>query len=418
MTESGFNRQPDVEFEDSTEIALEIPSKRFNFYKTRRYGLLQFVKRPNPEYAGDLLTLEALRKEFITGYSLSHPAIVRYTALEDDCLYEEYIDGKNLREMFDGNDPRLTDSRFVENIIRQLFEALDYIHTHGILHLDIKPENLMISRIGDSLKVIDFSCAESEVCDTTAGFTEEYKAPEQGTGTNNCFTDIYLAGQVVKSLTETAGCGRKWKKFVAKATSENPEDRFKSASEALQNLPQSKSAFLWKMGVAMGCVAAVITISILAFGHKEEPQEIVQTMGVETVRIETPVAMTPETVYAMAPEAPVAIPEVKPVEPSVSEKPVPDIEAKIEKEIDAYCSSCYKAKVYPVINDSASYEGGTKSRNFVQALNSGIKDARADCISYGEKMYVRYPEKRQFIEELVYRKLTDLNMKVSGMVIL
>lgn len=239
MSDSDFNIGAAVRREDLRETPLPVRSTRYLYFKSMRHGLLNFVKRPSPEYAADMLTVEALRKEFLLCYPLSHPSLVRYIAFENSSLYEEFVDGMTLREMIDCDDKRLRNPRFLLSVARQLFNVLDYIHRQGILHLDIKPENLMITRIGNTLKLIDFSCASSATSDMTAGFTPGYKAPEQGETVDSCATDLYLAGKVVELLARRENSTRKWKSFISKAIATEPSQRFQSAEEALSVLPDN-----------------------------------------------------------------------------------------------------------------------------------------------------------------------------------
>lgn len=237
MSESGFNMGSEIGSEAVREIPLPISSGRYQYFKTFRHGLLNFVKRPSQDYAADMLSVEALRKEFLLCFPLSHPSLVRYVAFENSSLYEEFVDGMTLSEMIDRDDERLRNPDFLLTITRQLFNVLDYIHRQGILHLDIKPENIMITRIGNTLKLIDFSCASSGMSDRTAGFTPGYKAPEQGGRANSCATDLYLAGKVVELLAQKGHATRKWKSFISKAIAPDPSLRFQSAQEALTALP-------------------------------------------------------------------------------------------------------------------------------------------------------------------------------------
>ena len=167
MEKSDFNLRSSVE--DGEGIAIEGQTGRFLFFKVRRFGRLHFKKQISEEYLYDLLTKEALHKEFEIGYGFDHPGIVRYLAFEEDALYEEYIDGQTLRRMLDNRDERLNKRGFLNEMCRQLMETLVYIHSAGVVHLDIKPENVMITNVGNNVKLIDFSCARNDVFDTTEG---------------------------------------------------------------------------------------------------------------------------------------------------------------------------------------------------------------------------------------------------------
>ncbi len=236
MNESGFHtgREPS----EGVRIPIGSQSGRYRFFKVRRYGKLHFLKCPAEEYRYDLLTVEALRKEFEIGYTLDHPGIVRYLAYEEGGVYEEFVDGLTLREMMSRLDVRLLDEDFLRTLAGELLEALSYIHKHGITHLDIKPENVMVSNIGNHVKLVDFGCAASAVFDTTKGGTPSYMAPEQASGgKTNVYTDLYQVGKLMEELARRAGCLPDWKAFIEKSIVPDPGLRFGSAEEARKAIP-------------------------------------------------------------------------------------------------------------------------------------------------------------------------------------
>lgn len=340
MTESRFNGGNYIRISREEEIPLQRGSGRYSFYKTKRVGLLQFVKKPLPEFADDIKTIEALRKEFLLGYPLSHPAIVRYIDFSDNALYEEFIDGETLDDMLSANDTRLKDPRFIDKIARQLFEALDYIHSHGILHLDIKPENIIITRIGDNLKLIDFSCAESSGCNDTSGFTPGYKAPEQGTGATDCTTDIYLAGKVIGTLARHAGVASSWKKFIGKATAEETSGRFQTAREALNSLPSPSSRkyrlLLYWLAAFILLIGAVVAVILIARSDSVPSEESV---------VATDSLPAGDTVQPSLPEADVATATAIGMSNDTL-KTIPQAPTAI-KETPSYASPAVKAKESP-----------------------------------------------------------------------
>ncbi|HUP92103.1 MAG TPA: serine/threonine-protein kinase, partial [Solimonas sp.] len=102
---------------------------------------------------------------------LQHPHIVSlYDAGVEGSLFYivmEYIDGGTLAPLCNPNNLRPALDR-VTDIIFKCAKALDYSHSKGILHRDIKPNNIMLNRAG-LVKIMDFSIAEINV-DTASGF--------------------------------------------------------------------------------------------------------------------------------------------------------------------------------------------------------------------------------------------------------
>jgi serine/threonine-protein kinase len=138
-----------------------------------------------PELRGD----RAARKRFERGCEIlehvqSHPSVIGYFEHgrvdgQPYCLME-YVEGANLKEVYAAHDPLLT-----ENIAQMLIdsaEALEHVHESGYIHLDFKPENLLVARDG-TLRLVDFDLAQP-IVDAPLKLTKNpgtpaYMAPEQ-----------------------------------------------------------------------------------------------------------------------------------------------------------------------------------------------------------------------------------------------
>ncbi|MFO0821803.1 MAG: serine/threonine-protein kinase [Gemmataceae bacterium] len=126
--------------------------------------------------------LEQLQHEYDIGQFLKHPNIIRMYALEmeSDWLFRPKK-GQLLLEFAPGRAPdrfpRLSPDRLV-HIFMQVASALAHMHSKGIYHADLKPDNLILGP-RDTVKVIDFGLAgfEGEM-ETRVHGTPEYMAPE------------------------------------------------------------------------------------------------------------------------------------------------------------------------------------------------------------------------------------------------
>ncbi|MQK95309.1 serine/threonine protein kinase, partial [Escherichia coli] len=106
-------------------------------------------------------SVSSLLKEIKTLYSLEHPSIVRYFTTEmfegKLILVTEYIKGITLRKFIEENAPVSLETLL--KIISPIFDALEYAHSKEIVHIDIKPENIMICEDG-RVKLMDFGLAK------------------------------------------------------------------------------------------------------------------------------------------------------------------------------------------------------------------------------------------------------------------
>ncbi len=97
-----------------------------------------------------------------TSAMLNHPAIVAVLDFDTDSdeafIVMEYVDGASLAELLAASDGPLTLDETAA-VVESVADALSYAHDNGVLHLDVKPENILVARDG-RIKVTDFGIAE------------------------------------------------------------------------------------------------------------------------------------------------------------------------------------------------------------------------------------------------------------------
>jgi eukaryotic-like serine/threonine-protein kinase len=171
------------------------------------------VKTLRDDLARDATFQARFRREAQSAASLNHPSIVAvYDTGEDDAgpshvpyIVMEYVDGRTLRDLL-RDDRRLLPERALE-ITDGVLRALDYSHRNGIVHRDIKPGNVMLTRTGE-VKVMDFGIARA-VSDAQATMTQtaqvigtaQYLSPEQARGERvDARSDLYSTGCLLYEL--------------------------------------------------------------------------------------------------------------------------------------------------------------------------------------------------------------------------
>ena len=279
------------------------------------------IKVLHPALAADDKIVARFTREAKAASRISHPHAINVTDFGESeqgtvYLVMEYLRGRTLKDVVRSGGP-MTLARTVE-IVRQVAGALDTAHAEGVVHRDLKSDNIMLEEAtgGDWAKVLDFGIAkiqqtERSVHETDPGLTApniiigtpQYMSPEQCSQASDidARSDIYsfgvivyemLAGHVpftgdsptaimMKHMQEPppsileerkdlpAGVGR----VLARALAKRPEDRFQSAGElssALASAAEEESP----LGAAAGAAAVLDTDRI---GSPTSPNEPART---------------------------------------------------------------------------------------------------------------------------------------------
>jgi eukaryotic-like serine/threonine-protein kinase len=165
------------------------------------------IKRLSEALSGDEVFRERFMREARTAAGLSHPNIVGiFDVGEEDgvpYIVMECVEGRTLAELLAENSP-LDPDRTVD-LILQACAGLEHAHSAGLVHRDVKPQNLLV-REDDTLKIVDFGIArpvdgtQLTLAGTILG-TAAYLAPEQALGERvTAAADLYSLGAVTYEL--------------------------------------------------------------------------------------------------------------------------------------------------------------------------------------------------------------------------
>ena len=218
-------------------------------YKARDRELDRLIalKVIRPELATDPAILLRFKQELILSRNITHKNVVRIFDLgEADgirFISMEYIDGEDLRTIL-RRDGKFTPKDAI-SVVEQVCRALDSAHTEGVIHRDLKPQNIMRDRHG-RIVVMDFGLArslgDSGLTQTGALVgTLEYMLPEQAMGsTLDQRSDIFSVGLIFFELL-TGKAPYEADTAIASLMKRTREDA-RSVSDVDASVPRSLSA--------------------------------------------------------------------------------------------------------------------------------------------------------------------------------
>src|ERR1700692_460176 len=181
-----------------------------------RLGRVVAIKVLPPSFVADVEATARLKREARTAAQLYHPSIATIHSIEQDgdhiFIVEEFVEGEPLTKVISRGG--LSESEICR-IVRDVADALAEAHAKGIVHRDIKPDNIIVA--GNRVKVLDFGIAKqvgiegADAANTpTAAFvthqgmilgTIHYMSPEQALGKAvDGRTDVFSLGVVLYEM--------------------------------------------------------------------------------------------------------------------------------------------------------------------------------------------------------------------------
>lgn len=244
--------------------------RTFILYKARcgtKYVILKTTREK------DAMLCEILRREYEIGKTLSHASVVSTIDFDENtpvgpAIVLEYIDGITLREYLSKCQKGRANN---VHILHDILDGIDFLHHCGILHNDIKPDNIIINKLGYA-RIIDFGLSSSydSIYSGVIGGSEGYSAPEilNGNGHAGAPSDIYSLGLIIRELSP-----KKYKKISAKCTQIDPSLRYQSIGKLKKAIILADSKpYL---------ITSIIAIAIIAFFALLPTAKEIQTVSQE-----------------------------------------------------------------------------------------------------------------------------------------
>ena len=266
---SGFFMADGPEDSPLSSTSLELihtSGSGFNvLYRGCKNGRFFIYKGLKPEYIGNTIYEDLLKKDFDIGFSLTHSGICQYYAMikhpdKGNCIVMEWIDGSTLEELISS---RSIDKHLARKIILEICDALEYMHSKQVIHRDLKPENILVTHNGKNVKIIDFGLSDTDSYNrfkAPAG-TRMYASPEQKTGgliDNRC--DLWALGMIMNEMTGKYG------HVAGKCLRRDMEKRYRTAAEVRNAVLRdgSRKAGVW-FAVLLFCAAVAVAAASFLF---------------------------------------------------------------------------------------------------------------------------------------------------------
>lgn len=240
-----------------------VHSGKFNVvWKAKRYGRWWILKGLSSDYRNDEASRYALRKEYEILAGLHYPGVVAPVGIEEPegfgpVIIMEMVEGMPLSRWLTAKPSR----KRRRAVVLRILEALDYVHSKGVVHRDLKPSNIMVGP-DDSVKLIDFGLADSQshaILKQPAG-TPRYMAPEQAElAQPDVRNDIYSLGIILADMRPGgyASIGRKCRRKANR--------RYRNVKEIKRAIGRRRI-----LAIGSGVSAAALILALIFFTFYRE----------------------------------------------------------------------------------------------------------------------------------------------------
>ena len=230
-----------------------------------------------------------LRREYDISCNLQHPYILTPLRYSEDtpvgpAIVMEYVEGCTLTEFVAKGQPH----EILRRLLAEILDAVDYLHKKGLIHNDLKPDNILVSNIGNHIRIIDFGLSDkdAEYLIKRLGGTDGSSAPEVIEDNPDIpFTassDVWSLGYIIRIMFP----GR-YRGIVRKCRRQNPDGRYPdidSLEKALRNADRFRR-FLISLPFVF-CAIAIIAMSAYSYHQKRLQEEASLKYKIDSIRNE------------------------------------------------------------------------------------------------------------------------------------
>jgi len=280
-------------------------------------GKKVIIKALKVDCLNDLQCREDLKKEYEITSQLDHKFIRKALGFENiqglgDCIIFEFIDGKSFAEHVRVG--TLSDKE-IKSILVDLCDALNYMHQRGIIHCDLKPENIVITSSDLRPKIIDIGLPETEYkTDRELLIKEnEFIAPELIKGEEaDQRSDVYSLGKIIEFVIER-NMLKQYRNVATHCTQFSREQRFDSISDVRSVINKGYSVvkllLIFLALVAIGVAAYIYVPKIIERSKAEKEERLTVDFNHEVEKINAETQSLCEKYHVKSLDGPLGMPE-------------------------------------------------------------------------------------------------------------
>lgn len=389
MQTSGPIRK-DVDFRHDNDYGEVVPY-RGCLYETTLDGKKCLLKTARD---GDANSSFLLRREYEISCNLQHPNVLTPLKYATDtpvgpAIVMEYVEGVTLTDFLSTHPSKSVRKRLLSEIL----EAVEYLHKKGLLHNDLKTDNIIVSTIGNHIRIIDFGYSETDAQYMTKrlGGTAEASAPEVLEGNTDIpstsTSDIYSLGGIIDAVFPNRYVG-----IVRKCHRTEPTGRYRDVDalwRAIRTVDGLRKGLLILV-VLMVVLYVAVTVFVeqrrtyeeKSVAFEQRLDSVLNKMMADTasapkiVTITTPVYITPDPVVESGQsKTQTTSEETKPISRPQVEKlqPVDVPQMKVEADPGIEAKLAYLERVVEDMQNESSEVG--KIEKDIEQMYLATKDS-------------------------------------------
>ena len=240
-------------------------------YKVRIDGKQYFMKRLRPELQEEQRCRTLFHKEFEIGSSISNGHVARYEKICEDSnglyILMEYIYGSTVEEVLNANKAYFANEQNLWKFLLQLLDGIKAFHSQGIAYLDFSPSNIMLTQVGNNVKIVDLGFCFNNTYGHTAGTTPLFAPPEiEHINDIDERSDIYAIGRLVRYIQDKseARYSKQLNNIVNRCLNEKKEKRFASTEEMMRAIRRRNQRRNTLLSLAPATLIATILFTLYA----------------------------------------------------------------------------------------------------------------------------------------------------------